>query len=63
VVGLGAGLLPMFLHNHLPIDHIQVVELDGVIGDVAKRQFGFVENDRMQVSSPVCQSGESCYIY
>ncbi|KAH9530898.1 hypothetical protein CY35_19G007900 [Sphagnum magellanicum] len=23
VVGLGAGLLPMFLHNHLPIDHIQ----------------------------------------
>jgi hypothetical protein len=49
VVGLGAGLLPMFLHNHLPIDHIQVVELDGVIGDVAKRQFGFVENDRMQL--------------
>lgn len=24
VVGLGAGLLPMFLHNHLPVDHIEV---------------------------------------
>ncbi|KAG0631758.1 hypothetical protein M758_1G277400 [Ceratodon purpureus] len=49
VVGLGAGLLPMFLHNHLPVDHIEVVELDGVIGDLAKRHFGFVENDRMKL--------------
>ncbi|XP_024382645.1 uncharacterized protein [Physcomitrium patens] len=49
VVGLGAGLLPMFLHNHLPVDHIEVVELDGVIGDLAKRHFGFVENNRMKL--------------
>jgi hypothetical protein len=28
---------------------LQVVELDGVIGDLAKRHFGFVENDRMKV--------------
>lgn len=27
----------------------QVVELDGVIGELAKRHFGFVENDRMKV--------------
>ena len=51
IVGLGAGLLPMFVHNHIPIDIIQVVEVDGVVGDVAKRHFGFVENERMQVYS------------
>ena len=26
-----------------------MVELDDVIGDLAKRHFGFVENDRMKV--------------
>lgn len=31
------------------VDLLQVVELDGVVGDVAKRHFGFVENERMQV--------------
>lgn len=25
IVGLGAGLLPMFVHNHIPIDSIQVL--------------------------------------
>lgn len=49
IVGLGAGLLPMFVHNHIPVDIIQVVEVDGVVGDVAKRHFGFVENERMQL--------------
>lgn len=52
IVGLGAGLLPMFVHNHIPVDIIQVVEIDGVVGDVAKRHFGFIENERMQVCSP-----------
>lgn len=28
---------------------VKVIELDGVVGDVAKRHFGFVENERMQV--------------
>lgn len=28
----------------------QVVELDGVIGDLAGRHFGFIENDRMKVT-------------
>ncbi|XP_024401124.1 uncharacterized protein [Physcomitrium patens] len=49
IVGLGAGLLPMFVHNHIPVNTIQVVELDGVVGDVAKRHFGFVETERMQL--------------
>lgn len=30
VVGLGAGLLPMFIHNHLPVQCIQVPQLTGL---------------------------------
>jgi len=26
IVGLGAGLLPMFIHNHIPVDTIQVLK-------------------------------------
>lgn len=33
------------------MNFVKVVELDGVVGDVAKRHFGFIENERMQVHS------------
>ncbi|XP_024539085.1 methyltransferase-like protein 13 [Selaginella moellendorffii] len=49
IVGLGAGLLPMFLYKHFPFNSIEVVELDPVVADLAKRHFGFVEDDRMQL--------------
>ncbi|KAJ7286625.1 hypothetical protein O6H91_Y326900 [Diphasiastrum complanatum] len=49
VVGLGAAVLPMFMYRHLPVHRIQVVELDPVVGELAKRHFGFFEDDRMQV--------------
>eukprot|EP00250_Pteridium_aquilinum_P008175 c17737_g1_i1 orf=280-2520(-) len=49
VVGLGAGLLPMFLHKHMPFGKIEVLELDPVIGDLAKRHFGFLEDERMKL--------------
>lgn len=26
IVGLGAGLLPMFVYNHIPVDIIQVLK-------------------------------------
>eukprot|EP00850_Spirogloea_muscicola_P011442 SM000071S21066 [mRNA] locus=s71:264129:269803:+ [translate_table: standard] len=48
VIGLGGGALPMFLHQHLPFD-VKVVELDGVIGQLASRHFGFLEDDRMKL--------------
>ncbi|MCO5595473.1 hypothetical protein L7F22_049516 [Adiantum nelumboides] len=51
IVGLGAGLLPMFLHKHMPFGKIEVMELDPVIGDLAKRYFGFIEGKRMKVSA------------
>ncbi|KAL2602966.1 hypothetical protein R1flu_007958 [Riccia fluitans] len=49
IVGLGAGLLPMFIHNHLPFDDIKIVELDPVVGDVAKKHFDFIEDERMKL--------------
>ncbi|KAJ7521159.1 hypothetical protein O6H91_19G040400 [Diphasiastrum complanatum] len=49
VIGLGAGLLPMFIYKHLPVHNIQVVEIDPVVGDLAKRHFAFVEDKRMQL--------------
>lgn len=31
IVGLGAGLLPMFVHNHIPVDTIQVLKYRFVV--------------------------------
>ncbi|KAL8486884.1 hypothetical protein ACS0TY_023540 [Phlomoides rotata] len=45
VIGLGAGLLPMFMKNYLPGLKIEVVELDPVVLHVAREYFGFVEDD------------------
>ncbi|XP_048435535.1 eEF1A lysine and N-terminal methyltransferase isoform X2 [Pyrus x bretschneideri] len=48
VIGLGAGLLPMFLNRCLPFVHTEVVELDPVVLKLAKEYFGFVEDDCLQ---------------
>ncbi len=45
VVGLGAGVIPRFLHAHLATTQIDVVEIDPVVVDVAKRFFEFDVND------------------
>ncbi|XP_022094933.1 methyltransferase-like protein 13 [Acanthaster planci] len=50
IVGLGAGILPMFLHQHFPKLLIDVVELDAAIAEVAKSCFEFTEDERMKVS-------------
>ncbi|KAK6122905.1 hypothetical protein DH2020_043371 [Rehmannia glutinosa] len=49
VIGLGAGLLPMFMKNCLPSLMIEVVELDPVVLDVAREYFGFREDERLKV--------------
>ncbi|AEC08579.1 S-adenosyl-L-methionine-dependent methyltransferases superfamily protein [Arabidopsis thaliana] len=49
VIGLGAGLLPMFLHGCLPFFSIEAVELDPVMLSVGKDYFGFTQNDRLKV--------------
>ncbi|XP_050372239.1 uncharacterized protein LOC126790137 [Argentina anserina] len=49
VIGLGAGLLPMFLHKCMPFMHIEAVELDPIVIKLAKEYFGFTEDDHLQV--------------
>uniref|UniRef100_A0A1J3HSV2 Methyltransferase-like protein 13 n=1 Tax=Noccaea caerulescens TaxID=107243 RepID=A0A1J3HSV2_NOCCA len=49
IIGLGAGLLPMFLHGCLPFFGIEAVELDPVMLNVGKDYFGFTQNDRLKV--------------
>ncbi|KAL6342807.1 hypothetical protein AAG906_016642 [Vitis piasezkii] len=49
VIGLGAGLLPMFLHGCMPFLDIEVVELDPVILNLARNYFGFCEDKHLKV--------------
>ncbi|XP_014508535.1 methyltransferase-like protein 13 isoform X1 [Vigna radiata var. radiata] len=49
IIGLGAGLLPMFLHGCVPFLEIETVELDPVIVDIAKDYFSFMEDERLKV--------------
>ncbi|KAH9619247.1 hypothetical protein KSS87_021477 [Heliosperma pusillum] len=49
VIGLGAGLLPMFLHRCMDVLHVEVVELDPVVSVVAKDYFGFCEDEHLKV--------------
>lgn len=49
IVGLGGGTLPMFLRHHLPHAHIDMVEIDPVVLDVAKKDLGFHEDAELVV--------------
>src|SRR6266705_5614770 len=48
VVGLGGGTLPTFLRKHYPSAAIDVAEIDPDVVDVAKKFFGFREDERMR---------------
>jgi spermidine synthase len=48
-VGLGAGVLPRFLHAYVSEATIDVVEIDPVVVDVAERFFEFERDDRLHV--------------
>lgn len=47
VVGLGGGTLPMFLRKYYPNATIDAVDIDPEVVDVAKKFFGFREDDLM----------------
>lgn len=49
IVGLGVGMIPTFLHKHYPHMQIDVVELDPEVVAVAKKFFGFREDDALRV--------------
>ncbi|HEX2187344.1 MAG TPA: fused MFS/spermidine synthase [Longimicrobiaceae bacterium] len=48
-VGLGGGAMPMYTRAILPDARIDVVEIDPLIVDVARRHFGFRPDSRMRV--------------
>ncbi|XP_020826158.1 eEF1A lysine and N-terminal methyltransferase isoform X1 [Phascolarctos cinereus] len=49
VVGLGGGSLPLFIHDHFLKSHVDAVEIDPSMLEVATRWFGFTQSDRMKV--------------
>ncbi len=49
VVGLGAGVLPRFLHAYLPELEIDVVEIDPLVVEVAERFFEFETDAKLRV--------------
>ncbi|XP_076943336.1 uncharacterized protein LOC143613546 [Bidens hawaiensis] len=49
VIGLGAGLLPMFLHRSIPFLLVEAAELDPVVVQIARDHFGFTEDERLKV--------------
>ncbi|KAK2644013.1 hypothetical protein Ddye_019208 [Dipteronia dyeriana] len=49
VIGLGAGLLPMFLHGCMPFLDIEVVELDPMMLKLARDHFAFTQDKHLKV--------------
>lgn len=49
VIGLGAGCFPMFLRGCLPFVDIEVVELDPLVAELAKKYFGFSMDAQLKV--------------
>ncbi|XP_051121890.1 uncharacterized protein LOC127245183 [Andrographis paniculata] len=49
VIGLGAGLLPMFMRKWLTTLFIKAIELDPAVYDIAREYFGFIEDDHLKV--------------
>ncbi|GJN03186.1 hypothetical protein PR202_ga20598 [Eleusine coracana subsp. coracana] len=49
VIGLGAGCFPMFFRGCLPFVDIEVVELDPMVAELAKKYFGFSVDEQLKV--------------
>lgn len=49
IIGLGAGILPNMLHYLSPNSVIDVVELDGIVDELARKYFYFQTNEYIRV--------------
>jgi spermidine synthase len=49
VLGLGGGTIPAFLRAHLQLCRIDVVEIDPIVADIARRFFGFAEDPMLRL--------------
>jgi spermidine synthase len=50
MIGLGGGTVAVALADILPDAHIDAVEIDPAVEEVARKYFGFVEHDRINVT-------------
>lgn len=48
IIGLGGGILPMFLYNAFPNMSLDVVDIDPIVVQVAKQHFGLIEDSRLK---------------
>ena len=48
IVGLGGGAIPAFLRHHYPSLHVDVVDIDPAVVDLARTHFDFREDARMK---------------
>ncbi|KAL2651853.1 hypothetical protein R1flu_019981 [Riccia fluitans] len=49
-IGVGGGALPTFLHHQFDF-HIKVIDVDGVVLDLARRHFGLKEGSSLEVTA------------
>ena len=49
VLGLGGGVIPREMHYYFPLAEIDVVEIDPQILEIARKYFGFIEDDKLKV--------------
>jgi len=49
VLGLGGGVIPREMHHYFPALEVHVVEIDPAIPLIARRFFGFREDDKLRV--------------
>lgn len=48
-LGMGAGIMPRFIHRHFPAAKIDIVELDPAIPRIAEQYFGFKPNSQTTI--------------
>ena len=48
-IGLGGGIMPMYIRRHFPNTQIDVVEIDKAIPKIAEKYFGFKPDPKMSV--------------
>ena len=48
-IGLGGGIMPMYIRRHFPNTQIDIVEIDKAIPKIAEKYFGFKPDPKMSV--------------
>ena len=48
-LGLGGGIMPMFIRRHYPKAQIDIIEIEKIIPKIAEKYFGFKPDSKMKV--------------